>query len=416
MKIRTTNRVALGICAASALAACGTAQPPINASEAMSQTHVIAPLSIVRQRRAPALSYQELYSFAGGPDGADPNAALIDVDGALYGTTSAGGADGGGGTVFSITTSGAEKVLYSFSRSGRPDGNSPRGVIDVGGTLYGTAEGGGSRLRRGTVFSITPSSVVNVLYTFNGYPDGKHPNGIIDVGGTFYGTTAEGGTYGGGTVFSLGTTGTEHVLHSFQRRSFLRDGRIPNPGLIDVNGTLYGTTSEGGTYGRGTVFTITTGGVEKLLYSFTGKSDGEYPNAGLVDAAGTLYGTTKFGGAYYGGTAFSITPSGSLKVLHSFGGSDGASPVASLIGVKGTLYGTTQYGGKYSCGQTEFSNHCGTVFSIKPNGTEQVLHSFGGPGDGVFPVASLINVGGTLYGTTKFGGTYRSGIVFAITP
>lgn len=107
------------------------------------------------------------------------------------------------------------------------------------------------------------------------------------------------------------------------------------------------------------------------------------------------------------GTVFSIARSGKEKVLHSFGsGSDGAYPTASLIEVGGTLYGTTFEGG---------TNEYGTIFSITKSGTETVLHSFAGGSDGAYPSASLIDVGGTLYGTTENGGTHDDGTVFSIT-
>ena len=98
------------------------------------------------------------------------------------------------------------------------------------------------------------------------------------------------------------------------------------------------------------------------------------------------------------GTVFTIAPSGTETVLYSFGpgSGDGANPVAGLINVNGTLYGTTLNGG---------TNGDGTVFSITPSGTETVLYSFGtGSQDGTSPFAGLANVGGTLYGTTNSGG------------
>jgi uncharacterized repeat protein (TIGR03803 family) len=197
-----------------------------------------------------------------------------------------------------------------------------------------------------------------------------------------------------------------------------------------VNGTLYGTTTFGGVNcrngkfdsGCGTVFSITPGGKEKVLYSFRSGTDGAFPTAGLIGVKGTLYGTTQYGGAYstyycgiYGsrgcGTVFTITPSGKEKVLHSFGnGKDGTNPDTALVEVKGTLYGTTSDGGSGTCGRTG----CGTVFSITPSGREKVLYSFNG-GDGDGPEATLLNVNDTLYGTTVVGGAYNDGTVFSIT-
>jgi uncharacterized repeat protein (TIGR03803 family) len=363
-------------------------------------------------------NYKVVYSFGAAPDGQEPEASLIDVGGTLYGTTQSGGGCHYTipcGTVYSVSTSGAEKVLYSFA--GPPDGMYPlAGLIDVGGTLYGTTSGGGSYqcgFPCGTVFSVTPSGREKVLHSFGNIPDGEDPLApLIDAKGMLYGTTQIGGAFDGGTVFSITPGGTEKVLYSF---AYGPDGYWPGASLIEVRGMLYGTTHNGGkyhrcTFGCGTVFSITQGGKEKVLHRFGVGSDGAFPSA-LIDVGGTLYGTTSAGGAYGGGTAFSVTPSGTEKVLHSFSGrSDGAGPVAPLINVKGTLYGTTEYGDAYCSGG------CGTVFSLTPSGTEKVLHSFGSGADGVHPVAALTNVDGRLYGTTTGGGTHNHGTVFALKP
>ncbi len=145
------------------------------------------------------------------------------------------------------------------------------------------------------------------------------------------------------TAFSVTTTGAEKVLHGFGGGS---DGAHPVAGLINVNGTLYGTTSDGGSGGCdggcGTVFSVTTTGTEKVLYNFGGGSDGTYPLASLINVKGTLFSTTYYGGANDDGTVFSVATTGAEKVLYNFGGdSDGAYPHANLIDVKGLLYGTT---------------------------------------------------------------------------
>jgi uncharacterized repeat protein (TIGR03803 family) len=197
------------------------------------------------------------------------------------------------------------------------------------------------------------------------------------------------------------------VLHSFGGSG---DGSVPIAGLLKFNGTLFGTTYAGGASGDGTIFSITPSGTETVLHSFGGTTnDGVFPYAGLLNVKGTLYGTTYYGGTNSYGIVFSITPSGTETVLHSFAGynqGDGLEPEAGLINIKGTLYGTTSGGG---------ANCCGTVFSITPSGTETVLHSFGGSGDGAYPYAGLINVNGTLYGTTARGGANNDGTVFSLT-
>jgi len=401
------------------LAGCGGSQPPIGAPGAMPQSHALA-------ARANRANYKVVYSFSGSPDGQNPEASLVDLHGALYGTTSGGGSSGSG-AVYRITTSGAEKVLYSFA--GGSDGSHPlSALVNVNGALYGTTELGGTGTCKvegrengcGTAYSVTTTGTEQVLHTFTGNADGELPKAsLIDVNGTLYGTTLFGGKYGhrhhhgigDGTVFSISATGTEHVLHSFGHAS---DGDHPGASLIDVNGTLYGTTVSGGYYGVGTVFSVTTSDKEKVLHSFAGYQDGANPSA-LVDVNGALYGTTQGGGgAYHSGTVFSISTSGSLKVLYRFaGGSDGAYPSAPLIDVNGTLYGTTQLGGAGSC----YSGQgCGTVYSISKAGKENVLYRFAGTSDGADPETALLDVNGRLYGTTTAGGNYNSGTVFVLIP
>jgi uncharacterized repeat protein (TIGR03803 family) len=236
------------------------------------------------------------------------------------------------------------------------------------------------------------------------------------VRGKLYGTTYEGGDSpcdgsGCGTVYSISKNGKENVLYSFS--FYYPSGGYVGANLLDVKGTLYGTTSLGGAesgVGYGTVFSVSTTGTQKLLYAFDG-TNGSQPQAGLIIVNGTLYGTTTGGGASgdWAGTAFSITTSGSLTTLDTFGsGSDGASPYAPLLNVRGTLYGTTVGGGTYDKG---------TVFRMSLTGTdEKVIHDFGYGSDGATPLGGLIDVKGTLYGTTSAGGTYGDGTVFALTP
>jgi uncharacterized repeat protein (TIGR03803 family) len=203
-----------------------------------------------------------------------------------------------------------------------------------------------------------------------------------------------------------------------------KDGSHPEAGLLNVNGTLYGTTANGGLSKKGTVFSISTSGVEKALYRFRGGSDGANPWASLLDVNGTLYGTTDDGGgagcSTSGGcgTVFSLSTSGAEKVLYAFqGGSDGAHPLAGLIDVNGTLYGTTSQGGGSGCSGVD-NYGCGTVFSVTTSGKETVVHRFAAGSDGWYPsLGDLIDVKGVLYGTTPDGGgSSDGGIVYSITP
>jgi uncharacterized repeat protein (TIGR03803 family) len=378
-----------------------------------------SPVGLTAERTAARPAYKLLYSFEGGSrDGDWPVAGLVKVSGTLYGTTRFGGANGYG-TLFSITQSGTEKVLHSFKSC--PDGSFPvGGLLNVKGTLYGTTVEGGANCGTyggfGTVFSITQSGTEKVLYSFKNDPDGVYPEAdLLNVNGTLYGTASQGGEYHKGTVFSITIRGKEKTLHSFGSSG---DGVYPEASLLNVKGTLYGTTFNGGTYSCGsigycgTVFEITTSGTEKVLYSFKGPPDGALPAAGLVNVNGTLYSTTLSGDPNGYGTVFGVTTSGVEKLLYSFKGINGAGPLAPLINVKGTLYGTTYVGG---------ANDYGTVFSFTPPGTEKVLYSFQGDPDGAYPVAGLVDVNGTLYGTTFDGGAYscdgfNCGTVFSLSP
>ncbi len=83
-----------------------------------------------------------------------------------------------------------------------------------------------------------------VLHRFGGDPDGVTPySGLLDVNGTLYGTTLAGGkSFPGGTVYRTSTTRRGRILHRFKGDP---DGEVPYSTLIDVDGTLYGTTAGG---------------------------------------------------------------------------------------------------------------------------------------------------------------------------
>jgi uncharacterized repeat protein (TIGR03803 family) len=160
-----------------------------------------------------------LYSFTGGDDGADPTTGLTEgSDGYLYGTTSAAGANGSGGTVFKITTAGVLTVLHSFMNGTFTDGSVPSGVIQgADGSFYGVTAYGGAT-GNGTIFKITPTGTETVLYSFvNGLGDGFNPSGnlIQATNGSFYGTAPSGGAYGDGVIFEIAPSGQESVLYSF---------------------------------------------------------------------------------------------------------------------------------------------------------------------------------------------------------
>ncbi len=125
------------------------------------------------------------------------------------------------------------------------------------GNFYGTTYQGGAS-GHGTVYKLTPSGIETVLYTFaGGSSDGADPEAGLIQGrdGNFYGNTYQGGASGLGTVFKLTPSGTETVLHAFAGGS--SDGANPSANLVQSSdGNLYGSTGAGGTSGYGTFFKI----------------------------------------------------------------------------------------------------------------------------------------------------------------
>jgi uncharacterized repeat protein (TIGR03803 family) len=383
-----------------------------------------------------AATYKKLYNFAGGTDGRDPATPLtFDSAGNAYGTTAAGG-DFDFGTVFMLTPSGQETVLYSFTGAG--DGLDPHGgvTLDSAGNLYGTTVAGGfggfcAGDGCGVIFELSPSDggwSETTLYSFQGLNDGFGPGGglVFDSAGNLFGQAPDGGKHSAGVVFELSPTGQGwkyKVIHAFTGG---KDGAVGSLGLLlfDAAGNLYGVTEIGGTNGAGAVYKLspTPGGGWKttVLYDFKGMPDAANPYGGLIlDAAGNLYGTTYFGGASGMGAVFQLIPgpNGTLQenVLYSFqGGTDGSFPTTTLVfNPAGSLYGTTSTGGRPSC-------DCGTVFKLTlshGSWNEKIVHFFGKGRDGSSPNYGLtFDQAGNLYGTTPVGGTGGQGIVFQLTP
>jgi uncharacterized repeat protein (TIGR03803 family) len=364
-------------------------------------------------------------------DGQRPAANLIAVGGELYGTTEYGGLTNdqcyyGCGTIFKVTASGMERVVYRF-KGGRDGAGPVAGLIAVNRALYGTTSGGGATACSGgcgTVFKVSTNGAESVVYRFQGGTDGANPvASLTTLSGRLYGTTQYGGAHKGlcstgcGTVFEVSTSGAESVVYRFQGG---KDGAQPIAELHAFSGTLYGTTQYGGsntgfcTTGCGTIFRLSASGVKKTLYAFkytASSGDGAFPAAGVIPVGGKLYGTTLSGGDMGEGTVFEASPSSGMEhVLHSFNccatTADGTYPLASLLAVSGVLYGTTRNGGIGT----------GTVFRLTTSAAESVLHEFAGKPDGTAPQASLIFVSGALYGTTTGGGAASLGSVFRQPP
>jgi uncharacterized repeat protein (TIGR03803 family) len=381
---------------------------------------------------APRLRAQAnvIYSFGGySTDGETPYTTylLADSAGNLYGTTTE--SISSGGTVFELspqTLGGWSEQIIAYLSS--PQSNL---VMDGAGNIYGVDTFGGD-YRYGDVFELSPLGAtwnLTLLHSFrpNGH-DGIFPESglIMDAAGNLYGVTSTGGSSNEGTVFEItkgsGGTWTEKILHNFSNDG--TDGINPNGILaMDASGNLYGTAYNGGTWGVGIVFELTSnsGWSETILHAFTytgtAPMDGANPNANVIFFNGNLYGTTYEGGPHNNGTVFQLIHHGngtwSESVIHAFNqnGIDGATPRAGLALVDGTLYGTTSAGG---------SAYAGTVFGLSHHGTawtESYLYSFPEAGTGAeFPSGGLILYSdGNLYGTAQ-GGANGVGSVYEIAP
>jgi uncharacterized repeat protein (TIGR03803 family) len=340
-------------------------------------------------------SEQAIYAFQGGMDGSVSYSNLVaGTNGEFYGTTNAGGSgpSGGDGTVFEVSGSGTESVIYSFQGGSDGIAGDAGLIAGQGGALYGVTEYGGAgplcNFGCGTVFELVPSSSgysERVLYAFQGDSDGAAPIGnlLMDKTGALYGTT----DLGGGASACVGS-----------------------PSL---------------TVGCGTVFKLTpseSGYTESVLYSFQGGNDGALPADTLIaDASGNLYGTTQFGGGTTNcaaspsgtpgcGVVFKVTPQGHETILYRFQGApnDGGNPRSALVvGKNGGFFGVTKTGGESTrCG----ANGCGAAFQLTHVGshyTERMIHSFGvAAAAGISPWDQnglIADAKGNLYGTTLLG-------------
>jgi uncharacterized repeat protein (TIGR03803 family) len=374
-------------------------------------------------------------------DGANPAAGLALSGGVLIGTTLNGGSQGNG-TAFYMSLDGTNfSAFHSFANP--PDAGNPQGNLAVSGNgFFGTSLAGGNS-GVGSVFLGSTNGSVSILRSFAAVSadnttnsGGASPNALLALSGnTLYGTTTAGGAAANGTVFSLSTNGsTFAVLHDFSaldsNAGTNTDGALPCGGLILSGNTLYGTASAGGAGGAGVVFSLNaSGGSFTTLHHFTPldsltatNTDGAFPSSGLVLSNGLLYGTALAGGTGGKGVIFSVGTNGfGFAVLHNFStadpltgtNSDGASPGAPLALSGGYLYGTASAGG---------ASANGTVFSVSTNGTQfQTIHAFtamdpstGTNRDGALPVAGLLPVGNSLYGTTFSGGPGAEGTVFNV--
>lgn len=254
----------------------------------------------------------------------------------------------------------------------------------------------------------------SILHTFTGGADGAYPVGASlarEKDGTLYGTTPNGGAADAGVVFKIAPGGAETVLYAFPGGG---NGANPNGGVIHdkATGDIYGSTSAGGTSancdgGCGVLYKLSPDGTLTVLHNFDG-GDGAMPIGELVrDKKGNFFGAAYGGGNTGNGVVFRLSAKGGYKVLHNFSGTDGTGPSATLSrDAAGNLYGVTQFGG---------SGGYGVVFRVAPDGTYTMLHDFTGGSDGANPQGGMdLDKDGNLYGTATYGANGK-GTVFRLT-
>jgi uncharacterized repeat protein (TIGR03803 family) len=253
-------------------------------------------------------AFRVLHHFGAVPnDGVGPNSIINDRAGNLYGTTEGGGTQNLG-IVFKIDRAGNETILHNFAEGTQQ--NSERMILaaDASDNLYGTTVGGGAR-GFGSVYKIDAAGGYTTLYSFTNGSDGSYPLGGIfrDLKtGILYGTTSMGGISNQGTIYELDTEGTFRTLHDFHYSGYLMDGFCADSApVLGAYVSLYGTTGCGGMIGGGTVFQLSLGRKEKVIFSFSGGVEGGLYD--ILDGTGEMWGTDSGIVDGTSGSVFTIT-------------------------------------------------------------------------------------------------------------
>ena len=360
----------------------------------------------------PAFAAAQIYTFStflnfpktGGPFGASQ--LIIDGQGNLYGASPYGGIyssnnNGGDGTVYKVTPSGALKVLYNFGSS-PTDGVRPVGRLtrDAAGNFYGTTAAGGAN-GSGTVFKLTPQGVETVLTSFPNNNLGAYTiagGGVtLDPQGNIYGYVirAVQFNYDGGDIFKLTPEGVYSIVYDWCPGGQCTSAEGPAGTLVrNPTGGFFGATI-GNYTPSGNVFALSAQNTIDVLYTFSSPLGAR--TSPVLDAAGNLFGIAgePFGAG--GGSVYEITPGGVESTVYTFS----------------TRYGYNGYGQPIldAAGNlndsTEINTPLDIVFKVSPNGVETVLYT----GHAVDPVGVVMDKAGNLYTTCFFCGSNRTGMI-----
>lgn len=357
---------------------------------------------------SPAQTVIDIYNFTGQ----DSSAAPSDVtpaqgrDGRLYGTTFGQGGTNYG-TIFKVARTGAFTQLYTFDST---TGSQPNAGVTLAsdGDFYGTASSGGSS-NDGVLFKVTPSGTYTVLHDFVGGSDGAVPAAppIVGPDGNLYGTT-DGNTTTASTIYKYTrSSGTFATIYQFDQ---VQGQFVIAPLVLATNGNLYGAAYQGGANNCGSIFTLTPSGTLLWYYSFPCAPGGANPVGPLLQGAdGNFYGTTSQGGNPGVGTVFKLDHSGAVSILYNFrgflgGASDGSTPQGLVQATDGMLYGSTLAGG---------TQNLGTLFQVSTSGAYKLLYNFTNKGSNP-AAAPFQHTSGLLYGTTIQGGSLGFGVVYGL--
>lgn len=415
-------------------------------------------------------SFKILHSFCETDcsDGKSPTGTmLMDSSNNLFGTTMKGGEHGGGAAfelVYQPSTGKYHyKRLYNFCAIANcDDGTNPvdeKLVMDTAGNLYGTTEAGGQGLS-GVIYRLEPNQAktrytYHKIYDFcvrsSGCEDGASPTSGLTYSGavsgtlydgvsSLYGSTLGGGKKHDGVVYSFTPAHgdwIQKVLYFFCTTKSgdldCVDGKLPMGGMVvDKNGNLLGTASQGGHGQVGVVFKLTPTvrgrWVETTPYEFcavAGCTDGATPQTGVImDVAGNIFGTTLAGGAVGTGceagcgVMFKLTPNGNETQVYTFCSqtdcSDGAAPAGLVMDVSGNIFGATHLGGLDGNGVlyelTAGAETYTALYNVKCGHT--------GCDKGNNPTGSLVlNSSNVLFGMYSDGGRFGTGgVLFQFTP
>jgi uncharacterized repeat protein (TIGR03803 family) len=361
----------------------------------------LALLTLAFATQVQAQTYTDLFDLDGTSHGCCPvNPAAIAQgrDGNLYGTIIAGGVNGRG-NIFKSTPTGTITVLHDFNTT---DGSSPQGGLTLGtdGNFYGSTTFGGSH-SVGTLFKVTASGTFTTIYNFTNGADAGFPHAspILGTDGKLYGVS---GTGSNGLVYRSTTAG---VLTPLATLGIQCD----SPLVQGTDGKFYGITNLGGVNNRGQVFSVTTAGVVKTVFSFNDPT-GALPFGPLLQAPdGNFYGTASIGGTNGGGVVYKLTMAGVYTVLHNFDNVNrvnGFTPTTGVVeGSDGFLYGVTSVGGA-SLG--------GTIFKVKTDSTGfAIVHNFDtSHGSGPDSMITL-HTSGKIFGLTNAGGSHNDGVLYS---